>query len=249
MPDADEVLPKYLQIAGRIRDEIVRGDLAPGAEVPSERELAASWGVARPTAARALEWLRNQGFVESRRGAGTYVRAQAVAPRARERYDRARELGTMYGATESVRFLAVEVVTGPPPVLDALRLPSESLVIRRARLLSGAGARPLEYSTSWFPAALADLAPRLLRPERLLGGTAKHLAEVLRRRPAYAREQASARLASPEERHVLALPDPAAVLVHWHTVFDAEDAPLQVDVAVYPQDRWTLRQEYELPSD
>ncbi|MGH3990557.1 MAG: winged helix-turn-helix domain-containing protein, partial [Pseudonocardiaceae bacterium] len=68
MPELQQVLPKYLQIAGHIRDQIIRGDLQPGAEVPSERELAATWKVARPTATKALENLRVQGFVESRQG-------------------------------------------------------------------------------------------------------------------------------------------------------------------------------------
>ena len=76
MPEIQKVLPKYLQIASHIRDQIVRGDLRPGDEVPSERELAAAWTVARPTAAKALESLRVQGFVESRQGSGTYVRAR-----------------------------------------------------------------------------------------------------------------------------------------------------------------------------
>ena len=91
VPEIQQVLPKYLQIAGHIRDQIVRGDLLPGAEVPSERELAASWRVARPTAARALETLRVQGLVSSVQGSGTYVRDPSAAPRARERYERAGE--------------------------------------------------------------------------------------------------------------------------------------------------------------
>jgi GntR family transcriptional regulator len=48
VPEIQEVRPKYLQIAGYIRDQIVRGDLRPGDEVQSERELAAAWRVARP---------------------------------------------------------------------------------------------------------------------------------------------------------------------------------------------------------
>lgn len=43
MPEIQEVLPKYLQIAAHIRDEIVRGDLKAGDEVPSERDIASSW--------------------------------------------------------------------------------------------------------------------------------------------------------------------------------------------------------------
>ncbi|MGH4016068.1 MAG: GntR family transcriptional regulator [Pseudonocardiaceae bacterium] len=246
MPEIQEVLPRYLQIAGFIRDQIVRGDLGPGDEVPSERELAATWSVARPTAARALEALRVQGLVESRRGSGTYVREARAAPRARERYERARDLGTMYSPGESVEFLAAGLVPGPKHVIEALRLPAGSEVVRRARLLRAGDGKPIELSTSWFAPQLAEQAPRLLEPERLRGGTAKYLTEITGREAAYARDQVAARLATAEERRLLALTRPAAVLVYRLTVFDLADAPLQFDDATYPPDRWAFRQEYPL---
>jgi len=245
VPEIQQVLPKYLQIAGHIRDQIVRGDLKPGDEVPSERELAAAWKVARPTAARALESLRVQGLVESRQGSGTYVRAPQAAPRARERYERARDLGTMYSAAESVEFLAIEVVPGPSHVIDALHLPAGGDALRRGRLLRADG-RPSELSTSWFAPQLAEQAPRLLEPERLRGGTGKYLAEVTGQEPTYARDQVAARLATAEERRLLELPRPAAVLVYRLTVYNADDKPIQFDEAVYPPGRWAFRQEYPL---
>jgi DNA-binding GntR family transcriptional regulator len=246
MPEIQEVLPKYLQIAGYIRDQIVRGDLKPGQEIPSERELAASWNVARPTATKALETLRVQGFVESRQGSGTYVRARGVAPRARERYERARELGTMYSDAESVEFPAVETVPAPAHVAEALQLSEGSEVIRRARVISSESDGPIEVSTSWFPAEFAERAPRLLVPERLRGGTAKYVASVTRRVPSYARDQVAARLATADERRALRLPRPAAVLVYWLVVYDADDMPMQFDEATYPPGRWAFRQEYPL---
>lgn len=246
MPEIQKVLPKYLQIAGHIRDQIVRGDLSPGDEVPSERELAARWSVARPTAARALESLRVQGLVESRQGSGTYVRASQAVPRARERYERGRDLGTMYGAAESVEFLATDIVTGADHVVEALHLPTGSDVVRRTRLLRGEGGKPIELSTSWFAPELAEQAPRLLSPERLLGGTGKYIAEVTGRESEYARDQVAARLATAEERRLLELPRPAAVLVYRLTVYDLSDQPIQFDEATYPSDRWAFRQEYPL---
>lgn len=247
MPEIQKVLPKYLQIAGHIRDQIVRGDLRPGDEVPSERELAASWAVARPTAARALESLRVQGLVESRQGSGTYVRSRDGVPRARERYERARDLGTMYGAAESVEFVATEIVAGPEHVVEALQVPAGSQVVRRTRLLRGEGGRPIELSTSWFTAQLAEQAPRLLTPERLFGGTGKYIAEITGRQSEYARDQVAARLATADECQLLELADPAAVLAYRLTAFDHSDLPIQFDDAIYPPDRWAFRQEYPLP--
>lgn len=246
MPEIREAIPKYLQIAGYIRDQIVRGDLKPGDDVPSERELASTWSVARPTAARALEALRVQGLVESRRGSGTYVREAKAVPRARERYERARDLGTMYSPAEAVEFLTTAVVPGPQHVAEALQLPAGSDVICRARLLRAQSDQPIELSTSWFAPQLAEQAPGLLEPQRLLGGTAKYLAEIMGWAPAYARDQVAARLATAEEARLLELAEPAAVLVYRLTVYDRADAPIQFDDATYPPDRWAFRQEYPL---
>ncbi|WP_196812063.1 GntR family transcriptional regulator [Nocardia sp. CNY236] len=245
LPEIEEVLPKYLQIAGYLRDQIVRGDLAPGGEVPSVRELAAQWSVARPTASKALEALRQQGLVESRRGSGTYVRAPQAAPRARERYERAASEGTMYSDSESVRFPFVGVVNAPAHVADALGLARGAEVIQRQRVIDSKGA-PVELSTSWFDAALAEVAPRLLEAERLRGGTVRYLADVLEIRSAYARDQVCARGASADERQVLSLSEHAPTLAYWLTVHTSDGRPLQFDEAVYPPERWAFRQEYPI---
>jgi DNA-binding GntR family transcriptional regulator len=246
MSERERVLPKYLRIAGHIRDQIARGDLTPGDEVPSERELAASWHVARPTAARALESLRTQGLVESRQGSGTYVRAAAIAPRARERYARAHELGTMYGPSETVELLATELTAGPTHVLKALQLPTGANAAKRVRLLRRHDGRPSELSTSWFSTELTTLAPKLLEPTRLHGGTAHYIAQITNRPAAYARDQVAARMANTEELDLLQLTPPAAVLVYQLTVFDADDQPIQFDEATYPPQHWSFHQEYPL---
>ncbi len=247
MPEIEEAVPKYLQIAGHIRDQIVRGDYVAGAEIPSERQLAASWKVARPTAARALETLRRQGFVESRQGSGTFVRSANAAPRARERYERARDLGTMYSDTESIEFLAVEIVPAPEHVAAALELPDGSEAIRRSRLLRGAEGKPIELSTSWFRPDLAKSAPLLLEPERLRGGTGKYIAETTGQASSYARDQVAARTATDDESRLLELSEGAPVLVYRLTVYDESDGPVQTDDAIYPPGAWAFRQEYALP--
>ena len=101
MPELEEVLPKYLQVANHYRDLIVSGSLPAGAELPSERQIAAEWDVSRPTATRALAALRNLGLAEARQGAGTFVRGQVRLNRgARDRYLRARDAGRIYGPGE-----------------------------------------------------------------------------------------------------------------------------------------------------
>ncbi|WP_216912593.1 GntR family transcriptional regulator [Nocardia noduli] len=243
MPEIEEVLPKYLQISGYIRDLIHRGELAPGAEVPSERELAASWKVARPTAAKALNTLRQQGLVQSRRGSGTYVTDTSASARLREppRY------GTRYAEHESATIVSAEIVSGPEEVIAALELPGGTSVIERKRLVtteSGAA----RIATSWFPGEFATAAELLLHTEPIPGGVAEYVARTTGFEVAYARDRVSARLASTQERRLLDVPRPAAVLVYHLTLHAADNSPLQFDELVYPPGHWTFQQEYSLGS-
>lgn len=63
----------YQRIAGRLRQAIAEGQLAPGMRVASERALALQQGVSLMTARRALVELERMGLVTRRVGAGTFV--------------------------------------------------------------------------------------------------------------------------------------------------------------------------------
>lgn len=60
-------------VADQIQELIISQDLAIGARLPSERELAERIGASRPTVSQALRKLALMGLVESRRGSGVYV--------------------------------------------------------------------------------------------------------------------------------------------------------------------------------
>ncbi|MEL7465936.1 MAG: FadR/GntR family transcriptional regulator [Pseudomonadota bacterium] len=62
-------------IAARLRDAIMAGDLASDERLPGEQELAERYGVSRPTVREALKRLAAQNLIRSRRGptGGTFV--------------------------------------------------------------------------------------------------------------------------------------------------------------------------------
>lgn len=66
-------------VAEQVQRHIALRLLAPGEALPSERELAAIFGVGRPTIQHALRVLEADGLVETRRGrhGGTFVSAPA----------------------------------------------------------------------------------------------------------------------------------------------------------------------------
>ncbi|MET0555716.1 MAG: PLP-dependent aminotransferase family protein [Vicinamibacteria bacterium] len=61
------------QIYDGLRRAIVDGVLAPGARVPSSRELARDLGVSRTTTLLASEQLLAEGYLAARHGSGTFV--------------------------------------------------------------------------------------------------------------------------------------------------------------------------------
>lgn len=64
---------KYQAIKNFLIDQIDRGDLAPGAKVASENQLAAQFSVSRMTARKALEGLAETGLLYRTQGLGTFV--------------------------------------------------------------------------------------------------------------------------------------------------------------------------------
>ncbi|MCB1313945.1 MAG: UTRA domain-containing protein [Sedimentitalea sp.] len=68
----------YRDVKADILDKITRGTWAPGSLVPSEVDLAETYGCARATVNRAMRELVEDGIIERRRKAGTRVRMAPV---------------------------------------------------------------------------------------------------------------------------------------------------------------------------
>ena len=73
----EPIRPKKIseEIVSQVKQLISKGELKPGDRIPSERELATMLGVSRPSVREAIMVLEAMGFVESRQGGGTYVKA------------------------------------------------------------------------------------------------------------------------------------------------------------------------------
>lgn len=61
------------RVVRQIETMILEGALRPGTKLPSERELAKSFDISRPTLRDALKILEDRSLLDSERGGGTYV--------------------------------------------------------------------------------------------------------------------------------------------------------------------------------
>ncbi|WP_101720679.1 GntR family transcriptional regulator [Eggerthella timonensis] len=65
--------PLYLQLRGQIIAAIARGELEPGAALPSVRALASDLGINLHTVNKAYAVLRDEGYVLMRGRSGAYI--------------------------------------------------------------------------------------------------------------------------------------------------------------------------------
>jgi len=72
---ANQRLPRYLRVTSLLRAEVQSG--AFGDRLPAENELAAKYRISRMTLRRALAALAEEGLLDPRQGAGTFVREGA----------------------------------------------------------------------------------------------------------------------------------------------------------------------------
>ena len=73
-------VPKHVQIAEILRERIRSGELQPRLPLPSEPALMQEFGVARDTVRKAVRLLRDEGYIVTRKGMGSFVRDQESWP-------------------------------------------------------------------------------------------------------------------------------------------------------------------------
>jgi len=69
-------IPLYRQLTDILLSKIRSGEYPQGERIPSEHELAETFGIGRPTARQATEQLVRNGILIRKRGSGTFVQSE-----------------------------------------------------------------------------------------------------------------------------------------------------------------------------
>ncbi len=72
--DKSSAVPLYEQLRQGLLNAISEGQIPQGSKLPTEEELCAALGISRPVARQAYSALIEAGYVERKRGKGTFVR-------------------------------------------------------------------------------------------------------------------------------------------------------------------------------
>src|SRR6266700_6896316 len=122
-------VPRYHRIAETLRERIRGGELATGARLDNQRQLAKSFGVTLMTLRQALELLEREHLITRRHGLGTFVAAPSIDYDILQLRRFAGDLSAK-GEHVATRLLASRFVGGERRVTTALGL------ARGARLLA-----------------------------------------------------------------------------------------------------------------
>ena len=232
--------PAHVQIEEWLANAVASGTLAPGEQLPPERDLARRLGVSRMTVRHALASLQRRGLVARRvgRGGGTFVAEPKLELAGLAALsDQLRALGLAAGA----RVLSARELAAPTDVAEALALPAGAVVyeIVRVRLADGS---PVALERGTYP---ADAFPGLLRQP--LEGS---LYELFRTRyddvPVRAVERLEAAVASRDEAAALEVATGDPLLRVERVAHGASGRPLELGRDLFRGDRTRVVWETEL---
>jgi GntR family transcriptional regulator len=234
--------PRYEQLYRHLVAAIADGRLLPETQIPPERELAEMAQVSRVTIRKAVEQLVEDGRLDQRRGAGTFVRAL------RSRQDNSRSTLVSFtdymrqrGKVPASRILSAGLFAPTPIEQQALGLMAQARVARIERLRSADGVpMALEYS-SWP----ADILPD---PEAVKGSLYDHI-RAHGHVPTQAVQRVSAANLKVSESQLLNMEAGSAVLRIDRTGYLETGRPVEFTRGLYRSDIYDFIAELRLDAN
>jgi GntR family transcriptional regulator len=243
--------PMYHQIADDLRIKIETGELAPGAQLPTELDLREKYEASRNTIRDAIKRLTSLGLVETKPGQGTFV-VQKIDPFVTTLTpDLESESEKVPGETPAylsdvnkkhrkpkVTDPRVEVQVPPDAIALRLRVgPGTHVVLRhQERFIDEI---PWSLQTSYYPMdfVTSGKAPLLLTAKDMPDGVVSYLEEAMGIKQVGYRDWITARTPDSNEQTFFHIPHDATVFEIFRTGFDKSEKPVRVTVTVFPADR------------
>lgn len=224
---------RYRQVADEIRQRIGAGEYPTGA-LETEAELCRAFGVSRITVRRALELLRNEAIVTSRKGSGWRVTVDPL-----------RQVLGAFPTVEAAlredghdftrRILEFSYEAATPEIARRLQLPP-ALEVLRVRRLNFADEHVFDVVTTWVPADMAAPLSRAdIEAHGVYGSLRLHGVEV-----GEVLQSVTASIASHEDGELLGVHPQSPVLVVEQMTTDPAGRPIKLSHHRYPAHRMHL---------
>lgn len=247
--------PRYHQLADILRRKIRIGELPPGAQLPTETDLAATYRSSRGTVRLALGVLRNEGLIQSEQGRGSFVRdrrpihydANRLGSRSERISSGSDSFTTMVerqGVHDTHQDVACEILTANDEIAALLGLDEDLQVLARRRVMWANNA-PSMIGDSYYPLSFVQNS-RLPDPADIPEGDDQEL-EDSGHVAAWYHDQITIRMPSPEEIATLEIPPGVPVARVIRTSYESDATPCETYIQVLPGDRYIL--DYDIPNN
>jgi GntR family transcriptional regulator len=231
---------RYLDVAGQLRARLALGDVGSGGALPSESDLSREFAASRVTVRRALELLRSEGLVTSRRGSGWFAASDPV----RQALGRVTTVEAALEAAGSVparKVLEFGFESASVEVARALELRRGADVLRVKRL-NLADGEPFALVTVWLP---GEVGAEISRAEVEVA-TFYDLLPLRGVALGRAVQQIGADRPTTDDLRHLGLDRSAAILTARRVTYTVDHRPVLFSLHRYPGARTSV--EIELPS-
>lgn len=211
---------------------LIEGELRPHDKMPTERELAETFGVTRLTVRRALDQLGYEGRVYRTQGAGTFVSEPRIAKSVEltSFTDDMRARGLLPGSM----LTRVEEIAAGAEIGTRLGISPRDAVAHIYRVRTADG-EPMCIENTYVP---ARLAPGLA--EKVQGGSLYQiLGETYQLRVEKAEQTINATVLDPPLAKLLAVPEFSPAFRVSRVAFDARNQRIEYAESVYRADRYS----------
>jgi len=227
----DAVTPLHHQVYVVLRQQIEEGQFEGDRPIPSEHELSQIFKVSRITIRRALDRLKQEGFVSRARGRGTFAQVpaapQAISANLRGIFENLLAMGLR----TRVRLIEFGYVPAPPLVAQKLKLEPGARVQRAVRVRYHENV-PFSHLTTYLPEDIGRHCD-----ERELSDTPLLLLmERAGIKVSAADQSVSAKLADTIVAPLLEIETGSPLLWVKRLVFDQNDRPVEYLNALYRPD-------------
>lgn len=236
--DKTSPIPLYYQLAEQIRERIDAGQLPPGAQLPSERELGEEMGISRMTARQAVTYLVRQGRLLSKPGIGTFVAEPKLTHGTWHLLGFTEEM-LRQGQAAASRVLEQTRLLVPKAVAQRLTLQPDDDVTMIVRLRYS-NKLPLLLETVYVP---QRLAPGLEREDLSQASLYARLEQQYNLRLDHARQTLEAITANTHEAELFGIAPGSLMLLLEGVTYTREGQPAEYFKAVYRNDKFKFELE------
>lgn len=236
MATAARKQPLYDQLVDLLSDKI-QNEMHPGDALPSERDLAETYGLSRTTVRLAMSELEELGLVTRKHGKGTFVSSVSR--------DTTDLMGT-YSFTDQMRSLGrvphTEVIDFE--VREASKFVAQNMDLRlgdavfRMRRLRTADGVPMMLERTYMPVKVFDsLTQRMVESKSLY----EIVEQDFRMKIKTAEEAFGARAARPDEARLLKIDEDAPVLHLVRTTYNSKNVVIEYTRSVARADMFEYK--------